>query len=571
MDGSGHSHVKYSNGVREDLNVTVVNGDVTDKKQKSCARLRSCIPLVYRQELKQLVKLAGPVIISQMMVFMISFVSTVFCGHLGKIELASVALSIAVVNVTGVSIGSGLSLTCDTLISQTYGSGNLKRVGVILQRGVLILLMACFPCWAVLINTEPLLLAVQQSPEIASLSQLYVKVFMPALPASFMYQLQVRYLQNQGIIWPQVITGVIVNILNAVINYVFLFVLDLGVAGSAAANSISQYFLAGILFIYICGRGLHKATWSGWSLDCLQEWGPFIRLAIPSMLMLCLEWWMFEIGGFLSGVISETELAAQSIIYQMAVIAYMFPLGFSAAASVRVGNALGAGNVGQAQLSCKVTIVSSFTVGVFVGFSFTIARHVVGYIFTKELDIIERVGDVMLVFGFMHLPDAVAGVAGGALRGAGKQLIGALCNLVGYYCIGFPIGVSLMFAAKMGIVGLWTGLCICVLMQAIFFVTFLCKLDWNKASEEARVRAGVQLKEEKQTRRKRSESQSWTSPVIGSQNCDLNSAFHEPASGNRPQHRVERSKNEEEHSQNLLPIQLKSEAVEKFTVMFHMK
>lgn len=84
-----------------------------------------------------------------------------------------------------------------------------------------------------------------------------------SLQASFMYQLQVRYLQNQvtliyqlihthctvvsmnsvdgykiqgsalffqGIIWPQVITGVIVNILNAVINYVFLFVLDLGVA-----------------------------------------------------------------------------------------------------------------------------------------------------------------------------------------------------------------------------------------------------------------------------------------------------------------------------------------------------
>lgn len=45
------------------------------------------------------------------------------------------------------------------------------------------------------------------------------------------------------------------------------------------------------------------------------------------------------------------------------------------------------------------------------------------------------------------------GVAGGVLRGAGKQLVGALCNLVGFYFIGVPIGVSLMFAANMGIVG----------------------------------------------------------------------------------------------------------------------
>uniref|UniRef100_A0A8D0CZ19 Multidrug and toxin extrusion protein n=1 Tax=Sander lucioperca TaxID=283035 RepID=A0A8D0CZ19_SANLU len=407
-------------------------------------------------------------IISQLMVFMISFVSTVFCGHLGKTELAGVALSISVVNVTGISIGTGLSLTCDTLISQTYGSGNLKRVGVILQRGVLILLLACFPCWAILINTEPLLLAVKQSPEVASIAQLYVKIFMPSLPAAFMYQLQGRYLQNQGIIWPQVVTGVIANILNAIINYVFLYCLDLGVAGSAAANAISQYLLAIILFAYICCRGLHKATWGGWTLDCLQEWGPFVRLAIPSMLMLCLEWWIFEIGGFLAGVISETELGAHSIAYELTALAYMFPLGFAAAASVRVGNALGAGNIEQAKLSSKVPIICACKTPCIL----------------YMIDILQRVADVMIIFGFMHLADAVAAVAGGVLRGAGKQLIGALCNLVGYYLIGFPIGVSLMFAANMGIVGLWTGLCICVLMQSIFFVTFVCKLDWTKAAEE---------------------------------------------------------------------------------------
>ncbi|XP_034544773.1 multidrug and toxin extrusion protein 1-like isoform X2 [Notolabrus celidotus] len=487
--------------MKEDMKAVEAASSIQSSSEGCCSclkRMKSLIPPVYRNELVQLFRLAGPVVISQLMVFMISFVSTVFCGHLGKTELAGVALSIAVVNVTGISIGTGLSLTCDTLISQTYGSGNLKRVGVILQRGILILLLACFPCWAILINTEPLLLAAKQSPEVASLAQLYVKIFMPALPASFMYQLQGRYLQNQGIIWPQVITGAIGNIINAIINYVFLYCLDMGVAGSAAANAISQYLLAVVLYVYICWRGLHKATWGGWSMDCLQEWGPFVQLAIPSMLMLCLEWWLFEMGGFLAGVISEAELGAQSIVYELAVVAYMFPLGFSAAASVRVGNALGAGNVEQAKLSSKVPILCTFIIACFIGAGLSIVRNVIGYIFTSEEDILQRVADVMIIFCFMHVFDAVAGVTGGVLRGAGKQLIGALCNLVGFYFIGFPIGVSLMFAANMGIVGLWTGLVVCVFMQSLFFVILVFKLDWKKAAEEARLRAGVQIKDEKE-------------------------------------------------------------------------
>uniref|UniRef100_A0A3B4YVG0 Multidrug and toxin extrusion protein n=1 Tax=Seriola lalandi dorsalis TaxID=1841481 RepID=A0A3B4YVG0_SERLL len=479
MDASGKTPIKNSKGAKEDLKA----GEVASPAQggSSCLKsMRSCIPREYQIELVQLFQLAGPVVISQLMVFMLSFVSTVFCGHLGKTELAGVSLAIAVVNVTGICIGTGLSLTCDTLISQTYGSGNLKRVGVILQRGILILLLACFPCWAVIINTEPLLLAVQQSPEVArSVITQSPKQHRPSasLSAAFMYQLQGRYLQNQGIIWPQVITGAVANVLNAIINYIFLYRLDMGVAGSAAANAISQYLLAVVLYVYICWRGLHKATWGGWSLDCLQEWGPFVQLAIPSMLMLCLEWWMFEVGGFLAGVISEAELGAQSITYQLAVVAYMFPLGFSAAASVRVGNALGAGNIEQAKLSSKVPIICA-------------CKN------QRRKEILQRVADVMFVFGFTHLADA--GVAGGVLRGAGKQMVGALCNLVGYYFIGFPIGASLMFAANMGIVGLWTGLTVCVLMQSIFFIAFLYKLDWKKAAEEALVRAGVQVKEEKE-------------------------------------------------------------------------
>lgn len=62
---------------------------------------------------------------------------------------------------------------------------------------------------------------------------------------------------------------------------------------------------------------------SGWSRDCLQEWGSFLHLALPSMLMYCLQWWLYEIAGFLAGVISETELAAQSVAYEVSAVVFM--------------------------------------------------------------------------------------------------------------------------------------------------------------------------------------------------------------------------------------------------------
>ncbi|KAM9302049.1 multidrug and toxin extrusion protein 1-like [Gastrophryne carolinensis] len=133
------------------------------------------------------------------------------------------------------------------------------------------------------------------------LTQKYLLIFMPAIPAVILYQLQIRYLQNQNIIWPQVVTGLAVNLINIPVNVILMYGLRLGVEGSACASTVSQFGISGFLFIYIVVKKLHGPTWGGWSVDCLQDWGSFMRLAIPSMLMVCLEWWSFEIGGFLAG------------------------------------------------------------------------------------------------------------------------------------------------------------------------------------------------------------------------------------------------------------------------------
>uniref|UniRef100_H2ZWV6 Multidrug and toxin extrusion protein n=1 Tax=Latimeria chalumnae TaxID=7897 RepID=H2ZWV6_LATCH len=395
------------------------------------------------------------------------------------------------------SVGTGLSLACDTLISQTYGSKNLKHVGMILQRGILILLLFCFPCWALFINTEQLLLAVKQDPEVARLSQTYVNIFIPALPAAFLYQLLSRYLQNQAIVMPLVYTRIAANLLNALLSYIFIWVLHLDVLGSAWANTISQFAQTILLFLYIWWKKLYVETWEGWTGDCLQEWGSFIKLAIPSMFMVCIVWWANVIGIFLAGLISQDELGAQSILCQLFFMQYTITSGIGGAASVQIRNILGTHKHKQLKplqtvhedLLCSfffLACVAIILTAIFAGL-----KDVAGYIFTHEKETVVLAAKIMPIFMVLSMFVATTTVCSGILRSVGKQKIGAIINLIGFYGIGIPIGVALMFATKLGTTGLWTGLLICAVVQSTLFIILILRLNWNVASEQAQVRAGV--------------------------------------------------------------------------------
>ncbi|NXC00714.1 S47A1 protein, partial [Orthonyx spaldingii] len=460
-------------------------------KPRRRGKKRRRLPKNFWEDVRKLLVLAGPLILIQLLIFLIHLVSSIFCGHLGKVELASVTLAIAVINVTAISVGYGLTSACDTLISQTYGSKNLLRVGVILQRATIIILLCCFPCCAILINIEQLMLLMQQDPEVSRLTQHYVNAFIPALPVVFLYNLETRYLQNQMIMWPLVLSGVIGNVVNVAANYVLLYVFHLGITGSAWANTIAQYSQTIFLFLYIIVRKLHVNTWGGWSRECLLEWDSFTSLAIPSMLMMCIEWWTYEIGSFLIGLLSVIELSVQSIIYEVSVVAFMIPLGLGTAASVQVGNALGAGDFESAKRSSTTSLICTGVFCVIVGAILASTRNVLGYIFTKDKEIIDLVAWVMPIYVVFHLFEAITGACSGVLRGIGKQKFGAILNAVSYYGVGMPLAAVLLFVAKIGVIGLWVAMLVSVFILCTCFITYISRLDWEKAAEEAQRRAGV--------------------------------------------------------------------------------
>jgi len=236
---------------------------------------------------------------------------------------------------------------------------------------------------------------------------------------------------------------------------------------------------------------------SGWR-SLTHGWLDLYRLGIPGLLMLVLEWGSFELMALGSGRIGSIELDTFVVAMNLAVTAYMFPLAIGISASTLVGNALGAGQPKQAQLFARAALILGLG---FVGIELVIVSAVRGQlarVFTNDPDVINMFKEVALLLLLLMPGDALAGVQGGVMRGAGFQSLGAATNLCSYWLLGLPLGFVLAFVAHVGVRGLLTGLCAAVVMSASVYTWKIASVDWVEESKKA-----VRRIEEAQTNKQR--------------------------------------------------------------------
>ncbi|CAH1778715.1 unnamed protein product [Owenia fusiformis] len=460
--------------------------------------VRGIFPWGFKQELKELFILAWPVVLSQFFSYSIIFVSLIFSGRvLGKAQLDGVAIGVTFINLTGVSVGFGLTFALDTLLSQTFGGANKKRVGIIIQRGTIIVMLFCLPCWALYLNTETIMKAIKLPPDVANLAGIYVIIFIPGLPGLVLLQIINKYMQNQNLVMPPLWIGAIMNVINVALHAIFLFGFKWNVAGASVACGASFWIGCIISVCYMKIRRIHEETWGGWSMECLQEWGLFTKLAVPGLIMMGIEFWNYELGTLLSGLLGKDDLAAQTVCYTMATIAFMTPVGLGVAGSIRIGQYLGANQPRDAHLASRVCMLLALCIAGFTSLLVVIFNYYIPQIFTPDKKVIGMASGYLLILSISCFFDGCQGVLSGILRGCGLQKIGAIVNFVGFFCIGFPIGLPLMLRTQMRVAGYWWGNCVATFVQAVCFTIIIIRLDWNKFAEKAQVRAGIKKKGDK--------------------------------------------------------------------------
>ncbi|KAH8082014.1 MATE efflux family protein [Cristinia sonorae] len=446
-----------------------------------------------------------PVILSYILQNSIQAISVLIVGRLGPDELSAAALAIMFAFVTGMCIALGGTTALDTLASQAFTGGTKPSdVSIHFQRCVIVLWALFIPVSALWIRARPVLLLLGQGERVSEDVQTYLRVFLFGAPGYIAFESLKKYLQCQGIMRASTIALVLVAPVNIALNIILIHYTPLGFLGSPVAVAITYWlcFFVLIILTYISPTFHRNKTWEGLQLRAVLDprscW-EFIKLAVPGIFMVGTEWTAFQIVALAAGRLGAIPLAAQAVIMTTDEVLNSIPFGIGIAASTRVGNLIGARAAYDAKRASHAAALVSVIIGSIVMASMLAAKNVYGYMFSDDEAVVHLVSQVLPLVASFQIADGLAGSCGGVLRGQGRQHLGAMFNLVAYYVLALPLGITLAFHPRThrGLEGLWIGQVVALFIVGIGeYGTVWLATDWDKE-----VQKGIERNEAEAKRR----------------------------------------------------------------------
>jgi MATE family multidrug resistance protein len=416
-----------------------------------------------REDVVALLRLAVPVVVVQVGIMFMGTVDTLMVGRLSPTALAAVAIG-NLYSVIGIFFGQGVLLALDPLINQAHGAGDRPAVIRAFQRALLLALIIAIPITLYHLFAGPILTALRQPADVIPLADAYDRWLVPGVLPFLAFGVLRGTMQAFHRLHPVVITIVVANLCNALLNWVFIYghfgSPALGVAGSALATTLSRWLM--VLMLLGLARDDFAPLLRPWHAEAHDRTAliRMLRIGVPIALQYELEIACFGGVAFLAGAMGTIQVASHQIAINLAALTYMVPLGVSAAATVLVGSAVGAGQPDEVRRRAETSI------GVGAGFMaltallFVTLPGFLAALYTNDPAVLALATVLIPLAGIFQVFDGVQVVAIGVLRGLADTKTPFLISLVGYWLIGMPVGVVLAYVFNRGVAGLWWGLVI---------------------------------------------------------------------------------------------------------------
>ncbi|CAN1291525.1 Protein DETOXIFICATION 16 [Linum perenne] len=396
--------------------------------------------------------------------YSLQLISVMYVGRLGQLPLASASLATSFA-------GMGMGGAVETFCGQAYGAGKHKLLGIHLQRSMVVISLLTIPISILWAFTNQIFILLRQDENISSGAGTYAIFLIPSILPYGLLQCQLRFLQTQNLVSPLVVATALTTILHFLLCWAFIFRFGFGSQGAALSVAVSYWFNVVVLDIYIRFSSACRNTWTGFSKEGLKDLSGFLKLGIPSALMVCLEFWSYEFLVFMSGLLPNPQLETSMM-----------------SLSTRVANELGAGRPKAAILAVRVGTCMSIVQGLSLSLILVWIRHVWGYVYTNDEELAAYIAAVIPILAVSNFMDALQAVFSGVARGCGWQLMGTFVNLGAYYLAGLPAAMLLTFVFNFGGMGLWMGIICGSTIQAFVLFGITQSTNWELEVRKAKAR-----------------------------------------------------------------------------------
>jgi len=424
--------------------------------------------MLWRREIVATLRLAGPLVFTQLAMVSINTTDIVMMGWLGPQELAAGALGLNVYFPLFL-FGMGIATVVAPMTAQALGGRDFRGVRRTVRQGFWLSLLFGALFTLAIWHGRLFLLATGQDPDIALLAQDYLQAAAWALIPSLWFIVLRCFVTAHSRPRSVLVITLLALVANAIGNYGLMFG-NFGLPrwelmGAGVTTSVVSALMFATLLGYVSWDRRFRRYYilvRFWRPD----WARFrelFRIGVPIGLTIVAEAGLFSAAAFLMGRISIEALAAHAIALQCAAVAFMVPLGIGQAAVVRVGLAAGAGShegvtragwsalvAGTLFMACSALafwFAGEFLVGLFLDAAVPENRPV-----------IDLAVAFLVIAALFQLFDGGQVIGVHMLRGLKDTTVPMWLAIGGYWAVGFVASVVLAFPLGLGGRGVWIGL-----------------------------------------------------------------------------------------------------------------
>ena len=416
-------------------------------------------------EIRRTLQLAIPVVLGQVFVFSMNFVDTVMAGRLPESQLALAGLGMGGALWSALMVFTiGLLMAVQPSVAQLDGAGRHPEAAAVTRQAYWIAALTALPFWAACYFSAPILGLARVDPTIIPVAAGYLRAMSWGAPAICFVFLLRFFSEGSGHTRPTMLYGAVGALLNIPLNYALMFgkfgLPALGTVGCGYATAIVIWLQLLMLIAYIHSHQ-HFRSFELFSHIAMPRWvemKELLKLGLPIAVAISLESGMFVAAALLIGQLGPLPAAAHLIAINFSALVFMVPLAMGSAVTVRVGNAVGRGDLAAARyaglIGLFIVVVGQCCNMILM---LVFPQFIVG-LYTTDAAVAALAVSLLFYAAVFQLPDGLQICATSALRGLKDTRVPMFYNLLAYWFIGLTLGYYLTFNAQMGPAGMWIGM-----------------------------------------------------------------------------------------------------------------